>query len=47
MDLEPLRDWYSVEVRDYTVMVRTDAFERKGSTLREGIDVGGLETEVT
>jgi hypothetical protein len=43
MDLELRRNWYSVEVLDYPVAIRIDAFERKGRTPHEGIDIDGLE----
>jgi hypothetical protein len=42
MDLELRRSWYSVEVHDNSVGIRIDAFERKGRTPCEGIDLGGL-----
>jgi len=44
--LELPRNWYSVEVCNYPVAIRIEAFERKGPkgrTLCEGTDVGGLE----
>ena len=42
MDSELQRNWYAVEVHDNSVVIRIDAFERKGITLHEGIDLGGL-----
>jgi len=42
MDLELQRNWYAIEVHENSVAIWTDAFERKGITLHEGIDLGGL-----
>ena len=42
MDLELQRNWYAVEVHNNSVVIWIDTFERKGITLCEGIDLGGL-----
>jgi hypothetical protein len=42
MDSELQRNWYAVEIQDDSVAIRIDAFERKGRTPHEGIDLGGL-----
>jgi hypothetical protein len=42
MDSELQRNWYAVEVHDYSVVIRIDTFERKGRTPHEGIDLSEL-----
>ncbi len=42
MDSELQRNWYAVKVHENSVAIQIDAFERKGITPHEGIDLGGL-----